>query len=165
MFCHKALTTRLVGKIKRFLVQFKKVSSVAPVLGEEVEKFLRLEVAAERSEVKDRAERTEEQAVCDDMTHCQEHEHEEPEEQKEGEVAKNEPTRRIFSAHQREKLLRWQEKKRGQSGGNASKEGSKKRGILQKKGLGRVQHTVAAYIGKGGFTLSGNNDARGMAAV
>ena len=63
MFCHKTLTTRLIGKIKRFQVQFKKVSSVAPVLGEEVGKFLRFEVAAERSEVKDRAEQTEEQPV------------------------------------------------------------------------------------------------------
>ena len=110
MFCHKALTTRLIGKIKRFQVQFKKVSSVAPVLGEEKEKFLRFEVAAQRAEVEHRAEQTEEQLVCDDMTHRQEHEHEEPEEQKEGEVAKNEPTRRIFSAHQREELWRWQEK-------------------------------------------------------
>ena len=57
----------------------------------------------------------------------------------------------IFSAHQSEELWKWQEKKRGQSGGNASKEGWRKRGMEQGKGLGRVQHTVAAYIGKGGL--------------
>ena len=50
-------------KIKRFLVQFKKVSSVPPVPVEVLEKFLRFEVAAQRAEVKSRAEQTEEQRV------------------------------------------------------------------------------------------------------
>ena len=165
MFCHKALTTRLIGKIERFLVEFKKVSSVAPVLGEEVVKLLRFEVAAERSEVKNRAERTEEQPVCDDMTHCQEHEHEEPAEQKEGEVAKNEPTRRIFSAHQREELWRWQEKEERTIRRECIKGMVKEeRDFARKRSRPSAAHCGGIHR-EMWLTLSGNNDARGMAAV
>ena len=102
VFCHKALTTRLIGKIERFLVQFKKVRCVAPVLGEELEKFLRFEGAAERSEVESRAEQTEEQPVCDDMTHCHDNDYGEPEEPQRGRGCEERANSTNFSAHQPE---------------------------------------------------------------
>ena len=104
MFCHKALTTRLLGKIERFLFQFKKVSSVAHALGEELEKFLRFEVGCE-----ERAKTT-----------------------------------IFFSATTRRALEVAGERREDNQEGHASKEGWGERGMEQGKGLGRVQHTVAA---------------------
>ena len=40
----------MIRKIEGFLVQFKKVCSVPPVPDEELEKFLRFEIAAQRAQ-------------------------------------------------------------------------------------------------------------------
>ena len=85
------------------------------MLVEELENFVRLEVAAKRAEVKNQAVRTEEQRVCDEITHCQENEHEESEEQEAVEYAKNAQVRRILRAHQREERRKWQEQKEKKS--------------------------------------------------
>ena len=67
------------GKIKRFLVEFKKARRLPPVLIEELEKFVRSEVAAKRAEVKSQAART----VRGEVIRSQGEQHQEADEQEE----------------------------------------------------------------------------------
>ena len=130
------------------------------MLGEEEEKFLRFEVAAERSEVKNRVEQTEEQPVCDDMTHCQEHEHEEPEEQKEERLRRTSQLDEFFR-----RINRWQEKEERTIRRECIEGGVKEERDFASK---RTRPSAAHCGGirrKRWLTLSGNSDAGGMAAV
>ena len=85
------------------------------------------------------------------MTHCHENEYGEPKEQKEGEVAKNEPTRRICSAHQREDLGKWQEIEERTIRWECIKGEVVREIDGGRKRPGPVQHKVAPNIGKGGL--------------